>query len=392
MKKNFLIVIGIIFLFTGFILAGFFYENRIHEQRPVINEERKIQTLASFGEPVNFQEIGINNSIDFFKLLQKVTNESDKDLVKYYYPDGPILGAGYDENGTVVMIYKNWSVNETTIGEIYQVIEKHGEENGIKKIPSTFFSVDMVKMDSQLSVDDSPLYRYDTPTVVPQHTFISPPSHTSDYYRISVSGFFPRKDTVSISNNGSIPVSLYGWKLITEPGNLKFTLPVFSLSPGKSVMVFLNKSGRNTEDELFSGDGALTGNISSIGLYDDLGNQIVFIEPDIPVPEMNLPAEQNVSSPDAGPPENKTAAAIGIALNDSSVRTYLTGPWTITGVSLNAGITFAHDGKEESFRTPVVIFDTESRVVDVYVDMENRSVVYISESPKRVPMPVKTPG
>ena len=97
-------------------------------------------------------------------------------------------------------------------------------------------------------------------------------------------------------------------------------------------------------------------------------------------------------SPYGGPPENKTAAAIGIALNDSSVRTYLTGPWTITDVSLNAGVTFARDGKEESFRTPVVIFDTESRVVDVYVDMENRSVVYISESPKRVPMPVNMPG
>jgi hypothetical protein len=222
--------------------------------------------------------------------------------------------------------------------------------------------------------------------VVPQHTFISPPSHTSDYYSISVSGFFPRKDIVIISNNGSIPVSLYGWKLIGEPGDLNFTLPGFSISPGKSVMVYLNKSGTNTEDELYSGDSALTGNISSIGLYDDRGNRIVFIEPDIPVPEMNILAEQNMSSPFTSQPENKTAAAIDIALNDSSVRTYLTGPWTITDVSLNAGVTFARDGKEESLRTPVVIFDTESRVVEVYVDMENRSVVYISESPKRVPI------
>jgi hypothetical protein len=96
-------------------------------------------------------------------------------------------------------------------------------------------------------------------------------------------------------------------------------------------------------------------------------------------------------SPAVSPPENKTAVAIGIALNDSSVRTYLTGPWTITDVSPGAGITFAGDGNEVSLHTPDVIFDTESRVVHVYVDMENRSVVYISESPKRVPMPVKTP-
>jgi hypothetical protein len=250
----------------------------------------------------------------------------------------------------------------------------------VKKAGLTSFSgcTDTIQIFGNSSVGET--------AVVPQHTFISPPSHTSDFYRISVSGFFPRKDTVSISNNGSIPVSLYGWKLIAEPSNLKFILPGFSISPEKSVMVYLNKSGTNTGDELFFRDGALTGNISSIGLYDDRGNRIVYIGRDDPVPELSLLTEQNVSSPVTSPPENKTAVAIGIALNDSSVRTHLTGPWTITDVSLNAGVTFAHDGREESFRTPVVIFDTESRVVDVYVDMENRSVVYISESPKRVPM------
>jgi hypothetical protein len=113
------------------------------------NRNSDSDLLASFGEPVNLQEIGINSSSDFYERLQKVTNESDEDLGKYYYPEGPVLGAGYDENGTVVMIYKNWSVNETTIGEIYQVIERHGEENGIKKIPSKFFSVDLMKMESK---------------------------------------------------------------------------------------------------------------------------------------------------------------------------------------------------------------------------------------------------
>ena len=45
-------------------------------------------TLASFGEPVNLQEIGINDSSDFYERLQKVTNESDEDLERYYYPAG----------------------------------------------------------------------------------------------------------------------------------------------------------------------------------------------------------------------------------------------------------------------------------------------------------------
>ena len=111
------------------------------------DDRQQVPVLASFGEPVNLQDSGINSSSDFYERLQKVTNESDEDLAKYYFPAGPIMGFGYGKNSTVVMINKFRVVNETTMGEIYRVIEKHGEENGIKKIPSTFISVDMVKLD-----------------------------------------------------------------------------------------------------------------------------------------------------------------------------------------------------------------------------------------------------
>ncbi|MGB7787207.1 lamin tail domain-containing protein [Methanoregula sp.] len=105
--------------------------------------------LASFGDPVNLQEIGINSSSDYYELLQKVTNESDEDLERYYYPAGPVFAVGYDENETIVEINNDWSVNETTIEEIYRVIERHGEENGIKNIPSKFLSLGLMKMESK---------------------------------------------------------------------------------------------------------------------------------------------------------------------------------------------------------------------------------------------------
>jgi hypothetical protein len=92
-------------------------------------------------------------------------------------------------------------------------------------------------------------------------------------------------------------------------------------------------------------------------------------------------------SPDTGLPVNETAVAIGIALNDSSVRTYLTGPWTIMEVNLNAETTFAGGGEEVTLHTPDVEIDMESRVVHVYVDLDNQSVISIEDYPKRVPMP-----
>lgn len=85
--------------------------------------------------------------------------------------------------------------------------------------------------------------------------------------------------------------------------------------------------------------------------------------------------------------ENKTAVAIGIALNNTSVKTYLAEPWIVTDVSLNATTTLAGSGEEVTLHTPDVIIDTGSRFLHVYVDLDNRSVMYIQVSPKRVPLP-----
>jgi hypothetical protein len=91
---------------------------------------------------------------------------------------------------------------------------------------------------------------------------------------------------------------------------------------------------------------------------------------------------------DTNQAENQTAAAIGIAVNSSSVTPYLTEPWVITDVNFNATTSIAGGGHDEiTLHTPDVVIDTPSRVLHVYVNMANRSVVYVWNSPKRVPYP-----
>lgn len=87
------------------------------------------------------------------------------------------------------------------------------------------------------------------------------------------------------------------------------------------------------------------------------------------------------------PPENKTAVAIGVALNSSSVRTYLTEPWIITDVNFNATTTIAGGGEEVTFHSPDVIITMKSRILHVYVDLDNKSVINIWNTPRRVPYP-----
>lgn len=84
--------------------------------------------------------------------------------------------------------------------------------------------------------------------------------------------------------------------------------------------------------------------------------------------------------------DNKTAAAIGIPLNNTSVRTFLTESWIVTNVRLYATTTFARGGEEETRHTPDVIIDTGSSVLHVYVVLDNNSVFNTGDSPKRVPL------
>jgi hypothetical protein len=88
---------------------------------------------------------------------------------------------------------------------------------------------------------------------------------------------------------------------------------------------------------------------------------------------------------------NQTAAAITIALNNETVKTYLKGNWSVASVSLNAKVSFLGKGEEVKYLAPDVIIDTETANVHVYVNLSTKSVVYIWDNPKRSPMPIKRP-
>jgi hypothetical protein len=106
--------------------------------------------IESFGADSNNLPIKeMNNSTELSPLLQQVIIDSEKDLNTYYYPNGPVLGLGIDIYGTVVVqINKDWNVNQSTIKDIYQIIEKNGEKNGIKNIPCKFLSMGLMKTEA----------------------------------------------------------------------------------------------------------------------------------------------------------------------------------------------------------------------------------------------------
>jgi len=110
--------------------------------------------------------------------------------------------------------------------------------------------------------------------VLPQHTYISPPSHTSALYNVTISDVSTKNESVRISNHGTAEVSLFGWTLKTESGNIIYTFPGYSLNPGEEVTVFLNQTGQNSREELYVPESALNESVNTIELYDVLQNQI----------------------------------------------------------------------------------------------------------------------
>ena len=86
----------------------------------------------------------------WYAKLQKVTDDSIPGLEKYLYPNGPVIGHGYDKYGTMdVQINKDSNVSSVELKEIYEVIRKAGEKNGIKNIPCKFLSLGLMKTESR---------------------------------------------------------------------------------------------------------------------------------------------------------------------------------------------------------------------------------------------------
>ncbi len=124
------------------------------------------------------------------------------------------------------------------------------------------------------TIDNSSSSAVTNTTVLPQHTYVSPPSHTSDLYNVTISNVNTKNESVRISNRGTAGVPLYGWTLKTKSGNIIYTFPEYFLKPEEEVTVFLNQTGQNSREELYVTESALNESVNTIKLYDTLRNQI----------------------------------------------------------------------------------------------------------------------
>lgn len=115
---------------------------------------QKDTVLATFGqvnkENSNFVDLKQINSNPWYSTLRNINAESDKDLENYYYPKGPMIGKGTDMKGSiVVMINKDWVVNQSVMQEIYEKISDRGQKNGVENIPCRFISMGLMKTESR---------------------------------------------------------------------------------------------------------------------------------------------------------------------------------------------------------------------------------------------------
>ncbi|MDD5142375.1 hypothetical protein [Methanoregula sp.] len=151
MDKKFLIFSATICI-ALFILLIFMVspiQPEINVKNPAVYPENIV--IFSMGKaPLTSENMTMENYDEWFLKLRQVTVDSDKDLDTYYYPNGPVIGHGYDMYGTmVVQINKDMKVDPILIKEIYEVIKKDGERNGIKDIPCKFLSIGLMKVESR---------------------------------------------------------------------------------------------------------------------------------------------------------------------------------------------------------------------------------------------------
>lgn len=88
-------------------------------------------------------------------LLRNIADESNADLKKYNYPQGPLLGVGYGSDEMIVSVHKDWDVNDSVIREMYAVVERHGEQHGVRNIPCRFLAMGELKLESSALEEDT---------------------------------------------------------------------------------------------------------------------------------------------------------------------------------------------------------------------------------------------
>lgn len=147
------------------LLAGMVMVPIVSAENNSVSEEEKNMVRSDNPSDVYYKDIlitqmgtlpevtdALTSSKMYFSpsVLQKVTDDSVPGLEKFSYPNGPVIGYGYDKYGTMdVQINKESTVSPSEIQEIYSVIQNAGEKNGIHNIPCKFLSLGLIKMQAR---------------------------------------------------------------------------------------------------------------------------------------------------------------------------------------------------------------------------------------------------
>ena len=136
----FVVILTVIFLTVIFAVKQNMPPHTVEKKLSSLPEER---VIAAFGQDPEITELR-NRTIS----IDELTKKTQKDINPYLYPDGPIIGYGKDMKGSiVVMIYENWTLNQTVINEIHDRIAARGKEYGIDPVPCRFIWMDMIVPD-----------------------------------------------------------------------------------------------------------------------------------------------------------------------------------------------------------------------------------------------------
>jgi ABC-type lipoprotein release transport system permease subunit len=136
----FVVTLTVIFLIVIFAVKQNVPPHPIEKRLSSLPEAR---VIAAFGQDPEITELR-NRTIS----IDELTKKTQQDIHPYLYPDGPIIGYGKDMKGSiVVMIYENWTLNQTVINEIHDRIAARGKEYGIDPVPCRFIWMDMIVPD-----------------------------------------------------------------------------------------------------------------------------------------------------------------------------------------------------------------------------------------------------
>jgi hypothetical protein len=74
----------------------------------------------------------------------RVILDKDTNMKSYLYPKGPVIGYAWNNRGYfMVILYKNMSVTDSQIDEIYNVVNKTANKASIQEIPIVFYKADL---------------------------------------------------------------------------------------------------------------------------------------------------------------------------------------------------------------------------------------------------------